>query len=201
VRLRPLGMPATVGQLYQPRMMNEHAGVGGVRIGRGKEVLGENLHQLHFFATKFTWPHLRLKPGHCGGKATNVLNYGTVSWNRNLVSQSDSCLGMGQFSPLFTLSRVWGDYRWGMDWILGLLTTFHTHLITISDTALSLIYKLYSSSLHTLGYSIFTSRILATDFDSLTVTKRSNIYCTAAHMKSSFHSLIFSSQLHVLILN
>jgi hypothetical protein len=47
-------MPASVGKLYQPRMMNEYAGVSGVRTVRGKEVLGENLHQLHFLATEFT---------------------------------------------------------------------------------------------------------------------------------------------------
>jgi hypothetical protein len=36
------------------------------------------------------------------------------------------------------------DYRWGMDWILCLLTTLHTQLITTRDTAVSLIYTFYT---------------------------------------------------------
>jgi hypothetical protein len=36
VRLSPLGTSATVGLLYQPRMIDDHYGaVGGMRIGRG----------------------------------------------------------------------------------------------------------------------------------------------------------------------
>jgi hypothetical protein len=37
VRLSPLGTSATVGQLYQPRMIDEddYEAVGGMRIGRG----------------------------------------------------------------------------------------------------------------------------------------------------------------------
>jgi hypothetical protein len=37
VRLRPLGTSATVGLLYQPRMIdnNDYGAVGGMRIGRG----------------------------------------------------------------------------------------------------------------------------------------------------------------------
>jgi hypothetical protein len=36
VRLSPLGTSATVGLLYQPRMIDDDSGaVGGIRIGRG----------------------------------------------------------------------------------------------------------------------------------------------------------------------
>jgi hypothetical protein len=37
VRLSPLGTSATVGLLYQPRMLDDHdyGAVGGMRIGRG----------------------------------------------------------------------------------------------------------------------------------------------------------------------
>jgi hypothetical protein len=43
------------------------------------------------------------------------------------------------------------------------------HLVTIS-MALSLIYTLSSSPLHTLGFSVSTSRILATDHHTETIT-------------------------------
>jgi hypothetical protein len=37
VRLSPLGTSATVGLLYEPRMIDDDYGaVGGIRIGRGK---------------------------------------------------------------------------------------------------------------------------------------------------------------------
>jgi hypothetical protein len=49
VRLSPLGTSASVGLLYQPRMKDDDYGaVGGMRIGRGTEVLGGNLRQCHF---------------------------------------------------------------------------------------------------------------------------------------------------------
>jgi hypothetical protein len=35
VRLSPLGTSATVGLLYQPRMIDDYGTVGGMRIGRG----------------------------------------------------------------------------------------------------------------------------------------------------------------------
>jgi hypothetical protein len=39
VRLSPLGTSATVGLLYQPRMMDDDYGtVGGMRIGRGNRI-------------------------------------------------------------------------------------------------------------------------------------------------------------------
>jgi hypothetical protein len=41
VRLSPLGTSASAGLLYQPRMIDDDYGaVGGMRIGRGTEVLG-----------------------------------------------------------------------------------------------------------------------------------------------------------------
>jgi hypothetical protein len=42
VRLSPLGTSATVGLLYQPRMINDddYGAVGGMRIGRGNRSTG-----------------------------------------------------------------------------------------------------------------------------------------------------------------
>jgi hypothetical protein len=45
----------------------------------------------------------------------------------------------------------------------------YTQFVTKSDTALPLIYTLYSSPLHTLGFLVFTSRILATDFNTVII--------------------------------
>jgi hypothetical protein len=58
------------------------------------------------------------------------------------------------------------DYWWGLD-----LLHLYTELLTTSNTAISLIYALYSSPLHTLGFSVFTSRILATGSLSVTTHK------------------------------
>jgi hypothetical protein len=53
VRLSPLGTSATVGLSYQPRMIREDYGaVGGMRICRRTEVLGENLPHCHFVLHK-----------------------------------------------------------------------------------------------------------------------------------------------------
>jgi hypothetical protein len=60
-----------------------------------------------------------------------------------------------------------------------------TQLGTTGNTALSLFYTLYSSLLHThaLGFSVFTSRIQATDL-------LQSHWHFNSHMKSSLHSLI-----------
>jgi hypothetical protein len=50
VRLSPLGTVATTGLLYQSQMIDDGdcGEIGGMKIGRGTEVLGENLPQHHF---------------------------------------------------------------------------------------------------------------------------------------------------------
>jgi hypothetical protein len=55
----------------------------------------------------------------------------------------------------------------GMNWILGLLTTYTHHSELHVITALSLIYTLQFTVTHTLGFSVFTSSKLATDFNTV----------------------------------
>jgi hypothetical protein len=79
VRLSPLGTSATVGLLYQPRMIDDAYGaVGGMMIGRGNRSTRRKPAPVPLCPPQI--PHdLGSTPGRRGGKpSTNRLCYGTA---------------------------------------------------------------------------------------------------------------------------
>jgi hypothetical protein len=80
VSLSPLGTSATVGLLYQPRMLDDddYGAVGGMRIGRGNRSTRRKPAPVPLCPPQI--PHdLGSKSGRRGGKpATNRLSYGTA---------------------------------------------------------------------------------------------------------------------------
>jgi hypothetical protein len=76
--MSPLGTSATVGLLYQPRMIDsDYGAVGGMRIGRGNRNSRRKPAPV-----PLCLPDLGSNPGRPGGKpATNRLSYGTAFCN------------------------------------------------------------------------------------------------------------------------
>jgi hypothetical protein len=73
---------------------------------------------------------------------------------------------------------------------LDLFTTYTHYSELHVITALSLICTLQFTVIHTLRFSVFTSHILATDFNTVIIP--------ISHVKSSLHRLTFKSQLNSL---
>jgi hypothetical protein len=68
------------------------------------------------------------------------------------------------------LSRVIGvcDYRRGADWMIEFIDTLYTPLGTTRNySAIVDLHTLKFAVTHTLGFAVFTSRILATDFNTV----------------------------------
>jgi hypothetical protein len=55
------------------------------------------------------------------------------------------------------------NYKTFLNWMTGFIDLLHIELGIKGNTALSLIYTLQFTVTHALGYTVFTSRILATD--------------------------------------
>jgi hypothetical protein len=90
--LSPHSTSATVGLLYQPRMMDDDYGaVGGMRIGRGNRSTWRKPDPVPLCPPHPTWPDLGSNPGHHGGKpAINRLSYGTTN-SPSLLYPSRQC--------------------------------------------------------------------------------------------------------------
>jgi hypothetical protein len=79
VRLSPLGTSATVGLMYQPRMVDEYGAFGGMRIGRGNRSTPRKPASMPLYPLQIPRLDLVSNAGRRGGKpATNRLSCDTA---------------------------------------------------------------------------------------------------------------------------
>jgi hypothetical protein len=85
-----------------------------------------------------------------------------------------------QFEILVFVCRgVWVTYKRVLDSMIGFIDTLYIPLGTTSNYSAIAIFTLYSSLLHTLVSSVFTSRILATDSSHCNCNILWSFLCTA----------------------
>jgi hypothetical protein len=80
--------------------------------------------------------------------------------------------------------------RWDLDWIIGFITLIHS--TRNYNTVLSLICTLQFTLTNTLGFSVFTSRILATDFITVIITRK--VFSSQANLQISTEIAAVSSE-------
>jgi hypothetical protein len=73
-------------------------------------------------------------------------------------------------SMFYIISRVGVTIRRGLEWMTGFIDTFYIPLgITGNYSAIADLHTLQFTFKHALGFSVFTSHILATDFNTVIV--------------------------------
>jgi hypothetical protein len=95
----------------------------------------------------------------------------------------DSCIETKDFKDDIVTRR--GDYRLGLDFMIAFIYRFYTPLGTTGNYSVIAViqHTLKFTVTHTLVYSVFTSRILATDL--------SKSHCNfKSHIKSSLQRLL-----------
>jgi hypothetical protein len=79
-KLGPLGTSATEWPTVPAPGDYDDGEFGGIKIGRGNRVLGENLSQRHFVHHKSCLTRAGYEPGPPRWEATNCLSYGAANW-------------------------------------------------------------------------------------------------------------------------
>jgi hypothetical protein len=83
----------------------------------------------------------------------------------------------------------------GSDWMTAFIVLIHSTLTTRNYSAIADLHNLHFTVTHPLGFSVFNSRILATDFNTVIIPVSLNYTLQISHAKSSLHRLTYKSQL------
>jgi hypothetical protein len=88
-----------------------------------------------------------------------------------IIGTSDySCVHRNKTSGSIILSRVGLTDRRDLEWMIGFIDTLYTPLGTTGNySAIADLNTLQFTVTHALGFSIFTNRILATDYNTVII--------------------------------